>query len=194
MARAAQAQSMADEVWFLPTGQSWQKPDNDTASPKIRGHLVELAIEGVHSWRIETIEIEHQGPSYTVDTLEKLTERHPSNQFIFVIGTDQLNNLTSWKHWESLFDYARIGVVDRIQHGEFNVPNALKRHLLQNRLFRIPMHSVNISSTEIRNAFSLLHSNNTEIAKTARHKLESNLPCAVFNYLMHQSVYGRTTP
>ena len=54
---------------------------SDTLSPPLflmscllLSHLVELAIEGVHSWRLEPFEVEHQGPTYTVDTLEKLTE------------------------------------------------------------------------------------------------------------------------
>jgi len=156
--------------------------------------LVELAIDGVHSWRVEPFEIEHAGPTYTVDTLEKLSEQHPNYKFSFVIGADQLANLTSWKHWQSLFDYARIGVVDRTQWGDFQVPEALKRHLLQDRLFRIPMPSVNISSTQIRRQFELLGSANSEVAETARFKLEASLPTAVFKYLTQHPVYGRAQP
>jgi nicotinate-nucleotide adenylyltransferase len=194
MARSAQAQCMADEVWFMPAGQPWQKPNADLAPADIRKKLVELAIEGVHSWRVEAFEIEHQGPTYTADTLEKLTDQHPDHKFSFVIGADQLANLTSWKHWQSLFDYARIGVVERSQWGEFKVPEALKRHLLQDRLFRIPMPGVNVSSTQIRRQFELLASPNTEMAETARFKLEANLPAAVFKYLLKHPVYGRAQP
>lgn len=194
MARSAQAQCMADEVWFMPAGQPWQKPNADLAPADVRRHMVELAIEGVHSWRLEPFELEHQGPTYTVDTLEKLSEQYPDHKFSFVIGADQLANLTSWKHWRSLFDYARIGVVDRTQWGDFKVPEALKRHLLQDRLFRIPMPSVNISSTQIRRQFELLGSANAEMAETARFKLEACLPTTVFKYLTQHPVYGRAQP
>ena len=192
MARSAQAQCMADEVWFMPAGQPWQKSNSDLAPAKERKHMVELAIEGVHSWRLESYEIDHQGPTYTADTLEKLTDLHPDCKFVFVIGADQLDNLTTWKHWQSLFDYARIGVVDRTQWGDFKVPEALKRHLMQDRLFRIPMPSVNISSTQIRRQFELLAYANTEVAETAHYKLEANLPTAVLKYLTQHPVYGRT--
>ena len=185
---------MADEVWFLPAGQPWQKPNSDLAPADVRKKLVELAIEGVHSWRVEPFEIEHEGPTYTVETLEKLSELHPDCKFAFVIGADQLANLTNWKHWQSLFDYARIGVVDRTQWGDFQVPEALKRHLLQDRLFRIPMPSVNISSTQIRRQFELLHSGNTEVRETARFKLEASLPTTVFKHLQQHPVYGRAQP
>lgn len=194
MARSAQAQCMADEVWFMPAGQPWQKPNTDLASADVRKKLVELAIEGVHSWRVESFEIEHEGPTYTVDTLEKLSELHPDCKFAFVIGADQLANLTSWKHWESLFDYTRIGVVDRTQWGDFQVPEALKPHLQADRLFRIPMPSVNISSTQIRRQFELLGSGNPEVVETAEFKLEASLPAAVFKYLTKHPVYGRAQP
>lgn len=194
MARSAQAQCMADEVWFMPAGQPWQKANSELVPADVRKHLVELAIEGVHSWRLEPFEVEHQGPTYTVDTLEKLSDLHPDCKFSFVIGADQLDNLTQWKHWESLFDYARIGVVDRTMWGEFKVPEALKRHLMQDRLFRIPMPSVNISSTQIRRQFALLHSGTGDVLETARFKLEASLPTAVFKYLLEHSVYGRAQP
>ena len=189
MARSAQAQCMADEVWFVPASQPWQKSDLNIAAIEHRLKMVELAIAGVHSWRVEPIEIEREGPSYTVDTLEELSDRHPSHKFSLVIGADQLNNLNTWKHWESLFDYARIGVVDRIQWGEFTVPAPLKKHLMHDRLFRIPMPSVNISSTFLRRQFELLESSSPEIRETARSTLEAGLPASVYKYLMDKPIY-----
>lgn len=189
MARSAQAQCMADEVWFVPAGQPWQKASANIAPSEDRLKMVELAIAGVHSWRVEPIELERTGPSYTVDTLEALSDQHPTHKFSLVIGADQLNNLTTWKHWESLFDYARVGVVDRIQWGEFTVPAPLKKHLMHDRLFRIPMPSVNISATLIRRQFELLGSSNLEIGETARTTLEAALPSAVYKYLMDKPIY-----
>ena len=194
MARSAQAQCMADQVWFLPAGKPWQKESNTLAPALERLHMVELAIQGVHSWRVERFEIEQNTPNYTVNTLEALSEKYPAYKFCFVIGADQLANLTSWKYWQSLFDYVRIGVVDRTLWGDFKVPEPLKKHLMQDRLFRIPMSSVGVSSTLIRHQFTLLDSPNAEIRETARFKLEAALPAAVFKYLMSKPVYGRLAP
>lgn len=193
MARSAQAHCMADEVWFVPAGQPWQKANEELAPAQQRLRMVELAIEGVHSWRVEAHEVEHQGPTYTVDTLEALSDQYPEHRFVWIIGADQLANLTSWKHWESLFDYARIGVVDRIQWGEFTVPDLLKRHLVHNRLFRIPMPSVNLSSTLIRRQFALLGNNDPQIQETARMTLEGGLPSAVLTYLRNHPIYPSKT-
>jgi nicotinate-nucleotide adenylyltransferase len=194
IARSAQAHCMADEVWFLPAGQPWQKTPGELAPAETRVKLVELAIEGVHSWRVEPIEAEHRGPSFTVETLEKLSDLHPDCKFTFVIGADQLHNLTSWKYWESLFDFARIGVVDRIHWGEFKVPKALEAHQNLDHLFRIPMPSINISSTQVRRHFELLAASNPEVVETASHALENSLPSPVFKYLSTHAVYGRLQP
>lgn len=189
MARSAQAHCMADEVWFMPAGTPWQKDSTHLAPVQDRLRMVELAIQGVHSWRVETQEINTEGPNYTVDSLETLCEQHPFAQFSFIIGADQLANLTTWAHWESLFDYARIGVVDRIHWGNFSVPDPLKKHLLHNRLFRIPMPSCNISSTRIRQQFALLESPIAHTRETAKTTLETSLPTAVYKYLMNKLIY-----
>lgn len=194
MARSAQAHCMADEVWFLPAGQPWQKTNTDLAPVADRVHMVELAIAGVHSWRLERMEADRAQASYTADTLQELAEQHPGNQWVFVVGADQLANFTSWRHWESVFDYARLGVVDRIQWGEFTVPNALQRHLVHNRIFRIPMPSINLSATQIRRWFELLASPDSDVAHTAKSRLEASLPSAVFKYLMSKPIYGRAQP
>lgn len=190
MARAAQAHCMADEVWFLPAGNPWQKDNNALAPAHHRLAMVELAIQGVHSWRVETRELEAQGPSYTVDTLEALTDQYPRHQFTFVIGADQLSNLPSWRHWESLFDFARIGFVDRRQWGELVIPDLLKKHLIHNRLFRIPMHNVNISSTKIREQFALRHAPEIHIRESAKTFTEASLHNAVLKYILEHQVYG----
>lgn len=193
MARSAQAQCMAEEVWFMPAGDPWQKSGKLIASSAERLEMVKLAIQGVHSWRVEEYELRKEGPTYTVDTLEYMAESHPRDHFIFIIGADQLSRLTTWQHWRSLFDFARIGVVDRGAWGGFKVPAELKGHLMQDRLFRVHMPEVNISSTEIRNQFALLESENVAERERAAHCLDNWLPPKVYNYLKSHPVYGRTS-
>jgi nicotinate-nucleotide adenylyltransferase len=189
IARAAQAHCMADEVWFLPAGQPWQKDSHTLAPAHHRLEMVKRAVQGVHSWRVETKELEAKGPSYTVDTLEALCDQYPQHQFTFVIGADQLVNLTSWRHWESLFDFARVGFVDRIQLDTIAIPQQLKKHLIHNHLFRIPMHNVNISSTQIREQFALLHAPETQIRHRAKTLIASSLHNAVLSYILEHKVY-----
>lgn len=193
MARSSQAHCLADEVWFMPAGNPWQKADSLIGSTQERAKLVELAISGVHSWRVETLEINKSGPTYTVESLEALAEKHPDYAFTFVIGTDQLANLTSWKYWNSLFDYVRIGVVERAGSKGFKVPEALKAHLMRDRLFRIPMPEFHVSSTDIREQFDLLADPGVEKSEQAKTRLEKWLPAPVWKYLQSHPIYGRSS-
>lgn len=177
----------------MPAGNPWQKADSLIGSTQERAKLVELAISGVHSWRVETLEINKSGPTYTVESLEALAEKHPDYAFTFVIGTDQLANLTSWKYWNSLFDYVRIGVVERAGSKGFKVPEALKAHLMRDRLFRIPMPEFHVSSTDIREQFDLLADPGVEKSEQAKTRLEKWLPAPVWKYLQSHPIYGRSS-
>lgn len=182
---------MADEVWFMPAGDPWQKSGKVVASSKERVYLAELAIEGVHSWRVEPFEAERNEPTYTANTLQALSDLHPSNHFVFVIGTDQAANLTAWKYWKHLFDYARIGVVDRPQMGDKPIDKALSPYFDTDAIFRIPMPEVNIQATQIRRHFELLQGDNAELAENAAFRLSQALPKPVWEYLQSHPIYAR---
>lgn len=178
----------------MPAGNPWQKAEQIIGSAQERAKLVELAISGVHSWKLERQEINKSGPTYTVESLEALSEKHPDHVFNFIIGGDQLINLTSWKYWNSLFDYARIGVVDRAGFDGFKVSDALKGHLMRNRLFRIPMPEFHVSSTNIRAQFEQIHDLDSQKAEEAKLRLEKWLPAPVWKYLQTHPIYGRSSP
>lgn len=191
MARSAQAHCLADEVWFMPAGDPWQKAGKVIGTAKERLHMVALAIEGVHSWRTENIEAQRSEPTFTANTLQLLCERHPDDSYVFVVGGDQVSNLTTWKNWRSLFDFARIGVVDRPQTGDMQFSDELQPYLHTDALFRIPMPEVNITSTQLRRQFELLDSPQAELREHAQHKLENSLPKPVWRYLKTNPIYSR---
>ncbi|TYO96617.1 nicotinate-nucleotide adenylyltransferase [Geothermobacter ehrlichii] len=64
--------------------------------------MVEVAIADHPAFAACAIEREHPGPNYTVDTLQRLHELYPQDEFYFIIGFDSFRDLPSWK------DYARI--------------------------------------------------------------------------------------
>ncbi len=189
MARCAQSQLNAQQVWFLPAGEPWQKKGQLIANPEQRKQMLELAIAETGSWRLEPYELQHQGPTYTLNTLKGLTAQHPHHRFVFLIGSDQLLHLTTWKNWQNLFEFAQFGVLDRNTNGAFNVPSDLRDAFNHNRLFRIPMQEIAVSSSQIREQFTLLNNPNLNIQKNARLFLQANLPGPVWKYLQENPVY-----
>ena len=101
MASWALCQESVDEVWLLPT---YAHPfGKDLSDFQVRCELCELAIAHLGpDARVERIEAELGGTSYTVRTLRALSERTPDVRWRWVGGADTWNQRGSWKDWETL--------------------------------------------------------------------------------------------
>lgn len=112
LARAALEQLPIDELWWVPTGQPWQKARTLTEANH-RVAMLELMRAGDPRQRIETCEIERSGPTYTIDTLDALAQRHPGVQWTLVIGVDQWRGLPTWHRWQDVAARAHFAVALR---------------------------------------------------------------------------------
>lgn len=83
------------------------------ASAEHRARMVELAIEGRPAFRIETLELERPGPSFTVDTLRTLREREPGTEWIVLLGSDAARDLDRWKEAAEVARLGRVVVFGR---------------------------------------------------------------------------------
>ncbi|KVP14203.1 nicotinate-nicotinamide nucleotide adenylyltransferase [Burkholderia ubonensis] len=104
------------ELVLLPAGQPYQKRDVSAAEHRLamtRAAAQSLALPGT-TVSVATDEIEHAGPTYTVDTLARWRARvGPDASLSLLIGADQLVRLDTWRDWRRLFDYAHICVSTR---------------------------------------------------------------------------------
>lgn len=53
-------------------------------------------------------ELKRDGYIYTADTLALLCEKHPENEYYFIIGGDSLHTLDTWYHPEIILQHAVI--------------------------------------------------------------------------------------
>jgi len=114
LARLAMDHLDLDELRFVPTAQSPHKPDPGGPSAETRLRLLSEAIKGFDArCRLEPLELERGGTSYTVDTLEALAQREPGQSWILLMGSDQLPGLASWRQVERIFQLASIAVAPR---------------------------------------------------------------------------------
>jgi nicotinate-nucleotide adenylyltransferase len=103
-----------DELRVIPAGQPWQKQGLQTP-PEHRAEMArrafgQLAIPMV----VDEQEIRRGGATYTIDTLRALrAELGPDISIAFLIGADQLQQLQTWKEWQSLFEQAHICAASR---------------------------------------------------------------------------------
>src|ERR1700747_2377562 len=76
LAEQCREQARLDQVWFIPSARPPHKPDQALSPFAARVEMLTLAIAGYPVFRTDELEQERPGPSYTVETLETLRERH----------------------------------------------------------------------------------------------------------------------
>ncbi|WP_134766211.1 nicotinate-nucleotide adenylyltransferase [Nocardioides sp. 1609] len=107
---ASEAQSWfdLDEVVFVPTGRPWQKSDRDVSPAEHRYLMTVVATAANPRFRVSRVDIDRDGPTYTIDTLRDLGEQHPDADLFFITGADALGDIFSWRDHERLFDLAHF--------------------------------------------------------------------------------------
>ena len=96
-----------DELRLVPTAIPAHKPAPGLDGPARIRLLRDLP------YPVETLEVDRGGPSYTVDTLEALAVREPGNQWILVMGSDQLAGFPSWRRPERILELASLAAAPR---------------------------------------------------------------------------------
>jgi nicotinate-nucleotide adenylyltransferase len=113
IAEQAREQAKLDEIWFIPAA----RPPHKTAQPLTafdkRADMIELAIAGNPAFRLERIESERTGPSYTADTLAELKQRHPQAELFLILGADCLPDLPTWHEPQRVVAQATLVLVAR---------------------------------------------------------------------------------
>ncbi|MFC8447832.1 nicotinate-nucleotide adenylyltransferase [Kitasatospora sp. NPDC057223] len=97
-----------DEVVFVPTGQPWQKVDHTVTPAEDRYLMTVIATAENPQFSVSRIDIDRQGPTYTVDTLRDLRALHPDADLFFITGADALAQILSWRDSEELFSLAHF--------------------------------------------------------------------------------------
>lgn len=113
-AEAALEQLTLDRVIFIPTGLPPHKQGKPITPAEHRYNLVVLATASNSRFEVSRLEMERQGLSYTVDTLEVMRELlGPGVEIYFITGTDALVEVETWHDPERLFDLCRFAAAPR---------------------------------------------------------------------------------
>ena len=76
-----------DEVWFVPAATPPHKQSQNLASAGQRVEMLQLAIGGHPAFRVSDLEIQRQGVSYTVDTLQQIQQQQPARRTLLAPGS-----------------------------------------------------------------------------------------------------------
>ncbi len=159
-----------EEVWFVVSPHNPLKPKQSLARDHDRLHLVRLAIDDNDKLRASDIEFGLPKPSYTIDTLAYLKEKHPQHQFCLIMGGDNLATFPKWKHHDLILKDYPIYVYDRPQAA----PGDLSDHP-QVHCYDAPQ--IHLSATYVRQAIRDGFS------------VQYLVPEAVYQYLQTSNLY-----
>lgn len=141
-----------DEVVLVPSGQPLLKGDSGVLASEHRVQMVRLAITDKPFLKLSMVEVEREGPAYTVDTITALlAQRNAGDQLFFILGWDNLSRLPRWREPSRLIELCRLVAVPRrgsmladLQVLESAIPG------LSQRLVVLDIPVIDISATEIR--------------------------------------------
>ncbi|GAA0222395.1 nicotinate (nicotinamide) nucleotide adenylyltransferase [Castellaniella daejeonensis] len=145
LARAACDALGLEHVELLPAARPWQRGRLGAAAEH-RLRMLELACSGDPRLRVNPIELQRAGNTYTIDTLAALP---PTARYTWILGSDQLANFCTWHRWHDLLQYVRLAVAER-PGTPATPPAELAQALTPGGLVRIPFTPQPVSATAIR--------------------------------------------
>jgi nicotinate-nucleotide adenylyltransferase len=166
----------------MPMGQAPHRQIDQDPGAEVRARLCDYAVAPDERLTLSRLEVDRQGPSYTVDTLRLLRERSPEDELTLILGADQAARLASWRDPEGVLSLAAVAVAARagLEQG------AVLRHLDglagSERIAFFDIPRVDVSSTLVR-----------ERAASGR-PIRYLVPDRVADYVEANRLYGAGVP
>lgn len=157
------------------------------ASAEHRCAMIRLALREMESFVLNTLELEREGPSYSVDSLREI-RRHSSDSLLLVLGADAFNGFASWKSPREILRLANLVVcgrpgfeIDAELFGEHQVESAsaLSQHSA-GAILPLEVNAIDCSSSAVR--ASLLQG---QVPRQL-------LPAEVADYIDEHNLYGKS--
>jgi nicotinate-nucleotide adenylyltransferase len=134
-----------DEVVFVPTGHPWQKGAVEVSAAEDRYLMTVIATASNPRFHVSRVDVDREGPTYTVDTLRELREVYGGEaELFFITGADALERILSWKDADVMFKLAHFIGVTR---PGFALTDA---HLPADTVSLVQVPAMAISSTDCR--------------------------------------------
>ncbi len=151
-AEGAKCEFDLDRVIFIPAARPPHKTKKEMTAPYHRLHMVERAIYSNSHFEISALELEREGLSYTINTVNAVREIHPQASIYFITGADAVLEILTWKNVEELLNVCKFIAATRPGYDLENLEHTLSclpRQYLKN-ICTMEVPALAISSTDIR--------------------------------------------
>jgi nicotinate-nucleotide adenylyltransferase len=102
-----------DRIYFIPAARPPHKPEANLVAAVHRLRMVELAVADNPFFSASPIEIERQGPSYSIDTIRHFLTTLPSVTLFFIVGFDAFCDIHTWKGHQDIPTLCNLIITSR---------------------------------------------------------------------------------
>jgi nicotinate-nucleotide adenylyltransferase len=164
LARHALRELALERVLLMPARLPPHKTTAEDPGPSRRLEMCRLLVDGAEGLGVSALELEREGPSYTVDTLRALHAAHPATGLRFIVGADVARTLPTWREPRELLALAGLGValragssIGEVQADLAPLLGAIQaggrvesRHEPEDRVRFLSMPAIEVSSSLVR--------------------------------------------
>jgi nicotinate-nucleotide adenylyltransferase len=180
-AEAARVQYGFDYVIFIPSGQPPHKAGKKITSATHRYIMTVLATMSNSYFRVSSVEIEREGPSYTIDTLMHFREQYGTGvELYFITGADAMQEILTWKAVPEILSICQFIAATRPGYrlAELERVKEAIGAISKERIHCVATPEIDISSTVIRERLK------------ERKSIKYLVPETVEHYIYKQGLYG----
>ncbi|MEA2271410.1 MAG: nicotinate-nucleotide adenylyltransferase [Solirubrobacteraceae bacterium] len=135
---------------LMPVGTPPHKPLPDDPGAEHRLEMCRLACADEEWLTASRLELDRDGPSYTVDTLREIHAQAPGDELTFIVGGDMAASLPEWREPEAILDLATLAVAERDGVARDELRKRLAPLAGADRAVFLDIPRVDISSTMVR--------------------------------------------
>lgn len=157
-----------DEIWFMPNQEPPHKKKSALITNEDRLHMLELAITDNDKFKLQSIELKREGPSFTVETMKIIKSQYKECEFFFIIGADMIEYLPKWHKVDELVRLVQFVGVERPRYS----------HVTKYPILYVDVPSMEVSSSMIRGRL--------KNGETVRYLM----PDPVIEYIKENHLYG----
>lgn len=178
-AEAVRIEYHLDKVLFIPAGNPPHKQGQQVTPAFHRYIMTAMATYSNPYFHVSAVELEREGPSYTIDTIRTLLGMYGgATEFYFITGADAVGDLPTWRDIDTLLGLCRF--VATARPGCVSALDDVIRHFGAKgaeRILRLDTPELEISATDIR-----------ERVKNGR-SIKYIVPESVENYILKEGLY-----
>lgn len=102
-----------DKIVFIPSGDHPFKRNDVVASAADRLAMVKLSVAGHDAFEVSNAEVERQGITYMIDTIEQIRSEHPDWEFYLLIGADCIAEFDKWHRYQDILASVKVAIFRR---------------------------------------------------------------------------------